>query len=226
MLGNVIDFEAMDRLMRPREDLRDIAGVTADDVLVLGVGTLISEKAFARFLRVLEIARATHPGLKGVIIGDGPEMERLQQMTAGSPLLEAGLILAGRRAEAFRLMHGADIFLLTSKSEGAPNVLLEAMGAGLPSVVTSAGDSGTVVTRSASGFVGAHDDERGLAEGLGELAESKDRRDEFGKRARRYAVESCDLRQLWPSMRDIYADIARSAGRSYLAERVAEVGRA
>ena len=220
VLGNVIDVGALDREMRPRDELRRMAGAAADDIVVLGVGTMTDDKRFDRFLRVLEHASAVVPNLRGVLVGDGPWKGRLEAQIAQSPVLQRHLTLAGRTPEAVTLMPGADIFFLSSDNEGFPNTLLEAMTGGLPVVTTPAGDAGLVVERSSGGFVRGFDDESGMAAAITELARSASARRELGSNGRRYVEEVFDLKQLWPRMQQAYAEIARRANRPALAARV------
>jgi glycosyltransferase involved in cell wall biosynthesis len=219
VLDNALDISRIDRDMKPRAELRRWLGATDDDVVVLGVGTLRGDKAFDRFARVIERARQRLPRIKGAIIGDGPERPALETLRAASPSLQEGLTLLGRHGDAVTLMAGADIFFLSSDNEGVPNALLEAMAAGLPAVVTPAGDAERVVTQANAGIVKAFEDEASLADGLVELAGAVDTRRTMGRNARRGIEREFDYRLLWPRMRRIYLDIATRAGRRPLIER-------
>lgn len=216
VLGNVIDLRAFDAALRPRVELRTVAGAQPGDVLVMGLGTMTKDKDFALSLRALELARARVPRLKAVIIGDGPELAHLRALREASPVLREGVVIAGRHAHASKLMRGADCFLMTSRNEGVPNTLVEAMAAGLPCVVTPAGDAGSIVEGAEAGFVCAFGDAEALAASLVAVACDAAARKTCGENARRFAETELDVASLWPRLRGIYAQIARDGGRDSL----------
>ena len=74
------------------------------------------------------------------MIGDGPQRERLGVSSAGLPVRWHGVVHA-----ADRLFAGFDLFLLSSRTEGTPIVLFEAMRAGVPVVATKVGGVPDVV---------------------------------------------------------------------------------
>ena len=85
------------------------------------------------------------------------------------------------------LLRGMDIFVLSSRTEGLPVALLEAMSTGLPSVVTDVGGVADAVSGGA-GLVVPRKDPNALAVALISLVESRDRRTRSGTIARRSAV--------------------------------------
>jgi glycosyltransferase involved in cell wall biosynthesis len=74
----------------------------------------------------------------GVLIGDGPERPQLEA-AARAAGLSSRLLFAGQRDDAPALLRAFDVFVLSSKSEGTPMVLLEAMAAGVPIVSSRVG---------------------------------------------------------------------------------------
>jgi teichuronic acid biosynthesis glycosyltransferase TuaC len=112
------------------------AALPAGQPVLLAVGNLVSEKGFALALDTL----AALPNMQLVIIGDGPEKLSLQQQ---ADRLQIGdrMHWLGRRpqAELAAAYAHSDLLLLTSHSEGMPNVVLEALACGLPVVATAVG---------------------------------------------------------------------------------------
>ncbi|MFW5845633.1 MAG: glycosyltransferase family 4 protein, partial [Planctomycetota bacterium] len=100
-------------------------GAGPDDPVLLYVGRLAAEKNLALLLQTLDELRATRPELRLVLVGDGPERQRV----AAHP----GCILAGSRRGADLARHyaSADCFCFPSMSETFGNVLTEAMASGL-----------------------------------------------------------------------------------------------
>jgi glycosyltransferase involved in cell wall biosynthesis len=126
-----------------RMALRQSLGIPADTPVVLAIGRLSSEKGHRDLLDALALLRRNHPALRfhAVIVGDGPERARLIQQ-ADDLGVSGRLLFAGHQQDVRPYYGLADVFVLPSYSEGSPNVLLEAMSAGLPIVATAVG--GTV----------------------------------------------------------------------------------
>ncbi len=135
-----------------REDFRRELGLAADARLVLSVGRLSSEKGHADLIRAMpEIRKACGSQTTLILVGDGPEEANLA--TVCNKLgLEGTVRMLGYRRDVDRCYAAADVFVLPSYTEGSPNVLLEAMDAGLPIVATAVGGVGEMI----------HDGENGL----------------------------------------------------------------
>ena len=125
--------------LTPRDEaraalLREL-GVPASAALIGTVGRLAIEKDHATFLRLIAAVRRTRPEAHAVLIGDGVERVRLEALAAELGIA-AHVNFLGVRPDARRLMAGLDLFVLTSFTEGFPNVLLEATLLGVPCVAT------------------------------------------------------------------------------------------
>jgi glycosyltransferase involved in cell wall biosynthesis len=113
--------------------LRTELGLAADATVVGTVGRLAPEKAQSIFVRGVAAARATRPDLRAIIVGDGecgPSLKALAHELGVSDIIT----FMGRRADSRRIIAGLDVFVLTSASEGFPNVLLEAAFLGTPAI--------------------------------------------------------------------------------------------
>lgn len=164
-------------------------GIGEDEVLVLGIGRLTPQKAFDRFVAAVALAHADTP-LRAVVLGpdyegSGAELEALIRAT-GLP----GDVLRylGPTAAAREVVCAADIYLLSSLHEGMPNVVLEAMAAGVPCVTTPVSGLSSILTHEVDGLITGHD-ARLLADGLVRLANDPDLRFALGARARRRLSE-------------------------------------
>jgi len=113
-----------------RDDaLRARWGLAADDLAMLHVGRIAPEKNVELALRAAAAIRSRHPRARLVVVGDGPERERLA--AAHGDVLFAGI----RRGEDLaRHYASGDLFLFPSASETFGNVTLEALASGLPVV--------------------------------------------------------------------------------------------
>ena len=176
VVANVIETSSFDRACSSRPAARN-----AGQALAIIVARLVRAKRVDRFLEALALARRSTPGLKGVVVGDGPERASLEAQAGRLGLLPDGLKFCGASDNIARLMAEADMLVLTSDHEGFPNVILEAMAARLPVVATPAGDAAVVIEHGVSGFVVPFDAVEELANRLIRLARSPDLRHKLGE---------------------------------------------
>ena len=138
LVPNGVDGE----LFRPRDraQCRGELGISADGELALVVGHLIERKDPLLALHVFAEATAEMPLARIAFVGRGPLRDALL-VRARELGIEPRVQLVGEASpEALALWYGAaDALLLTSRREGRPNVVLEALSSGLPVVATDAG---------------------------------------------------------------------------------------
>lgn len=111
-------------------------GVPAEARVAVFVGRLDPQKAPEQWLRAFAELAERFPDLHTVLVGDGPLRSALQAQAAAAGL-QTRVHFLGRRNDVPGLLRRADCFVLTSRWEGMPNVLLEAMAAGRPCVATA-----------------------------------------------------------------------------------------
>lgn len=102
----------------------------------VAVGRLVAQKHFALMLRAF--ARAVEPGETLTIFGDGPERAALEALAASLGIADR-VRFAGHVADAPAQLPGYDVLLLSSRYEGVPAVVIEALAAGLAVVSTDCG---------------------------------------------------------------------------------------
>lgn len=103
--------------------------------LVVAAGRLHEVKDYPTLLRAVAIA-SQHEPLKLAILGDGPDREALVRLTAELGI-SGHVLFAGYQQNPYPWLARADVVALSSRSEGMPNVLLEAMALGRPVVATN-----------------------------------------------------------------------------------------
>src|SRR5262249_41673946 len=156
----------------------------------------------------LASARSRQPDLRGRIIGEGPERAKLTELAGRLGLLPDGVEFLGERDDVPALLREADMLVLTSDDEGVPNVVLEAMAAGLPVVATPAGDTPDIVEDGVTGLIVPIGDASAIADRIVALSASPQRCRQLGQAgrervARRYRVDGLAERLI-----DIYRSIA------------------
>ena len=119
-------------------------------IKIITVGRLVPWKYVDGLIEAL--VRCADAGL--VIIGDGPERFRLEELVRSLGLSER-VYFAGQRSqeETSALMSACDLFALNSSYEGFPHVVLEAMAAGLPVVATAVGGTPEIVRDGSNGVL-------------------------------------------------------------------------
>jgi glycosyltransferase involved in cell wall biosynthesis len=141
-------------------------GLPPGSRIVLSVGRLSKEKGHADLMRaMLEVRRACGSDVVLVIVGDGPEHARLERLSRQLDLADA-VRLVGYRADVVPYYAAANVFALPSYSEGSPNVLLEAMDAGVPIVATDVGGVSEMIRHGEQGWLVRGGDVDDLANGI------------------------------------------------------------
>jgi glycosyltransferase involved in cell wall biosynthesis len=100
---------------------------------ILGAGRLVRQKGFDILIRAFGVVAPEAPQLRLVIAGEGPEEKQLRDLAAGLGL-GSRVTFLGNVRDLSALMRYAVAFVLSSRYEGFPNVLLEALACGLPTV--------------------------------------------------------------------------------------------
>jgi glycosyltransferase involved in cell wall biosynthesis len=108
-------------------------GIPRGSRVLLFVGRLDPQKGPLELLEASAELLTEFPDLHVLMVGDGPLATQLRAWTHERNL-DARIHFAGRQADVASLMRAADLFVLPSRWEGLPNVVLEAMAAGTPVV--------------------------------------------------------------------------------------------
>lgn len=150
------------------------------DVLVVVIGRLSREKGQDQFLRSLSLI--SEKTVRAVIIGDGPERESLVKISHDLGL-DDRVTFVGYSSEIQKFYHAADIVALPSRSEGLPNVILEAQCFGKPVVAFDVGGVCELIDDRKTGWLAAPGDTEGFASALSRAAESAEERGKVAARA-------------------------------------------
>jgi glycosyltransferase involved in cell wall biosynthesis len=149
-----------ERRGRLRADLR----LNDRTKVILSVGRLSREKGHVElvkaFPKICELAGSM--SLRLVIVGKGPERSKIEKLCRKLALTDS-VTLVGHQDDPSPYYGIADIFVLPSHSEGCPNVLLEAMAAGVPIVATAVGGVPEIVTHGQNALLVKKHDGSALA---------------------------------------------------------------
>lgn len=178
VIPNGIDAPAFAPRARARAAL--LPGHVDDTRLWVGsIGELTANKDYDTALAAVEHAVQGGADIRYLIIGDGEERERLVRLIAERDLA-AHVHLLGFIPDAYTLLKAFDIFLLPSRKEGLPYVLLEAGLAGIPVIASDVGAIPDVIEHGTEGVLVAAGDARAFGDALVMLAGDSTRRGAFG----------------------------------------------
>jgi glycosyltransferase involved in cell wall biosynthesis len=184
----------------PRDALRESLGLPDGPVAVFS-GRLAPEKRVDRLLGVWPAVRAACAGATLLVLGSGPEAARLREMAA------PGVRFAGQIDDVAPYLQAADLFVLPSVAEGLSNALLEAMAAGLPTIVTAVGAAGEVIEHGYDGWLIQPDDEAGLQAALIGLLGDATQRTSLGRNARQRVLQRYGLDRTADRLCELYAAV-------------------
>ena len=187
-----IQHNSVRPFMKPADDVvarvRHDLGIVGERVL-LTVGRMSQEKGHADLLRAiaLMVERGTFHNYRVVFVGDGPEIESLRALSAKLGLSEF-LRFAGHQVEVGPYYALATLLALPSHSEGSPNVVLEAMAAGVPVVATAAGGVPEILTDEQNGLIVPLRDPLAMAKGIERLLQDEPLRSRLIEMSRQCAA--------------------------------------
>jgi glycosyltransferase involved in cell wall biosynthesis len=195
-----------------RQALRERVGICAGERVVLAVGRLSHEKGHADLVEAISLLRELDAGLKFklIIVGEGPELQRLQSAIR-ERRLEPTVIFAGHVHDVAPYYAIADVLALPSHSEGSPNVLLEAMAAGLPTVATSVGGVPEIATSEKHALLVSPRDPQALARGLNQVLTAPDLAQTFSANSRAHVARYFSPESYAYSLIRIYQELCPAA---------------
>jgi glycosyltransferase involved in cell wall biosynthesis len=201
---------------RPR--VRRQIGLSADHLVMGTVARLYPKKGVSTLLEAAAGLRSRIPGLRLLIVGDGPERQRLSEQAAALGLHDQ-VVFLGERTDVPDLLAAMDIFAFPSLFEGFPNAVLEAMAAGLPVVATDIPGTNEVVQDGITGYLVPVDDPKAFAAKLVILAAEPTRRLAFGTAGRQAVIERFSLGHVARQFETLYTQHLTAAARRLTPER-------
>lgn len=152
---------------------------------ILSIGRLDRQKGYDVLLEAFARSQARRDGWRLAIVGEGPLAEPLRAQASDLGIAEQ-LEWRGRVTDTSGCYAESALFVLASRHEGMPNVVLEALSTGLPVIVSAAsGGALELVEHEASGLVVPVEDPTALAAAIDRLAAQPDLRESLGDAGRR-----------------------------------------
>jgi glycosyltransferase involved in cell wall biosynthesis len=167
----------------------------AEGARIVAVGRFAYPKDFATLLEALGLVRGDW---SAAFVGDGPCVAEIADRR--DPRVE----LLGPRRDVANVLAQSDVFVLSSRSEGFPVSILEAMAARLPVVATDVGGVGEAVVDGETGFLVRPGDPRALAAALERLVADRELRARLGAAGRSRALRRFDVTRYRAAHVDLY----------------------
>lgn len=167
-------------------------------IVIITVGRLIKEKGHKHLIKAFKQVKRSVKQAKLLILGKG-EMEKDLKDLVKSLGLENDVLFLGWQKNPFQFLKRANVFVLSSLTEGLPNALIEAMTCGLPVVSTDCPSGpNEILENGKNGILVPVSDEKTLAEAILKLLNNSDLRDKFSnlgeKRSKDFSAHNIILK--------------------------------
>ena len=197
-------FAAIDEAARrrARAELR----IAADAPVLATVGRLTAIKNYSLLLEAAQRVAARFPNLVVLLAGDG-ELRADLEAQAARLGITANVRFMGWRRDLPTIYAATDVFALTSRNEGTPVALIEAMAAGVPGVSTDVGGVSDVIASEAMGVRVAVDDVAGFSTAVERLLGDPAARLAMGAAARAHVLSRYDITRLTSDIDRLYQSL-------------------
>ncbi len=200
-------FNGVDAAKLPPRDRSPLEefGIGPEETVFTILTRFSPEKGVPFLLRAAAALKVrTNVPFRVLVVGDGPEFDAGKALVAELGLQDR-VILTGFRRDTSRLLAASDIYLNSSASEAMSFAILEALGAGLPLVVTDVGGNPELVHQGRTcGIVVPYGDESAYAAAMARLLEDPALRADYAAEALAKARHEFDLHRLQEQIYEIY----------------------
>ena len=198
-------------VFRPGDDglrLRGRIGIPEGEFVIGTVSRLDPIKDHPTLFKAFEGLKKSHHGLRLLVIGDGPERQRLERLAT------EGIRFLGQRTDIAELFRCLDVFVQPSINEGISNTILEAMASALPVVATNVGGNPELVRGGQTGMLVQPGDSSGLVSAISNYIVSRDMRDSHGKAGRLRALRDFSIEAMVRSYEGVYRRVWAGTGNN------------
>ncbi|MDQ6735953.1 MAG: glycosyltransferase [Nitrospirota bacterium] len=185
-------------------------GISADEVVLGVIGRLSPEKGQQIFLEAFQGVVARAPNRRAVLVGDGPEKERLVQLVRRLGLANH-VLFTGHDSHIEELYPALDLVVIPSLSEGLPNVLLEALLYGKPIIAAEVGGIPEILKPAGAGWLVPPGDARALEAAMLDALKDGERRASSGLAGWEYVRQHCGPQRRVEAVRRLYHQILEAS---------------
>ena len=193
-----------------KEETRRNIGIPLDSPVVLMVSCLKPQKAPLDFVKSCSVIKKEIKNAVFVLAGDGELRQELENEIKKQGL-EDSFHLLGWRRDIPEIINAADVLVLTSRWEGLPRVIPQAMAASVPVVATKVNGSPEAVKEGENGFLLTPGDINGIAEKTVFLLENPEKAKKMGQKGS-FMVEEFDVHKMVTDQERLYAELLNFTG--------------
>jgi glycosyltransferase involved in cell wall biosynthesis len=201
-----LELDPFLEVRQPSGKLRAHLGLAPDVPLIGAVGRLVPIKDNVTLLQALVELLDAHL----VFVGDGEVRDLLEERARDFGIAER-VHFTGWWHDVPAAMSDLDVVALTSRNEGTPVSLIEALACGRPVVATDVGGVRYVVEDGVTGLLAPPGDPRRVGQLLGQLVGDADARRRMGAEGRRRVAERFGKERLLADIRDLYRELVPEA---------------
>jgi len=209
VLYNGVDLTKFDA-KNQQSPLRERFGIKENEQVIGIVGRLVPQKCHGDFVEAFRLLKAKKHGVKGLIVGEGPLRESIEEKIRKYHL-ENDIFLTGFTEDMPAVYRALDVFTLSSSREGFPMTMLEAMAAGVPVVSTDVGGVNECIQNGQNGFLVPPGDVEALANSIAKILGNEDLRKTFIERGKQCVEESFSIEKMARNHEVLYQEILGSS---------------
>ena len=183
VIVNGVDIEDIERIQLESPLRRESLGLSAAHIVIGCISRFDPVKRIELLVEVLRRLKGRFPRLVLVLVGDGSEQRRIRRLAFESGLAHQ-VIFTGFLENPARIQPVLDLYVASSRKEGLPLSILEAMAAGLAVVATDVPGHRDVVVPGETGLLVPPEDPAALAEAVAALLMDPVRRKSLGQAGR------------------------------------------
>ncbi len=207
-----LDLDSFLDAEKHRGFLRRELGLSEGIRLIGIVGRLVPVKDHAFFLSIAAELLKRHQDVHFVIVGDG-ELRETLETECQRRSLKRHVTFLGWRKDLERIYPDLDVVVQTSKNEGTPVSLIEAMAAARPVVSTRVGGVPDVVQEGVTGYLVSPGDGSTFCDRIGFLLDHAEIRIRFGERGREWVRDRYSKERLISDMKILYEELLENRGK-------------
>jgi glycosyltransferase involved in cell wall biosynthesis len=186
-----------------QKKLRQEFNLSQQDKIILHIGNFSEEKNHVFLIDVFDKLAKERNDIKLILVGKGLLFDEIKNL-----ILEKGLedtvFLAGFRKDIPYLLSGSDIFVLSSKVEGVPGVILEAGAQKIPAIAVDVGGVSEVLIPNETGILLPDFDTKNFTQNIIKLIDNEKLRSTYGKNAYELVSQNYQPKQTVKSFINLY----------------------
>ncbi len=181
-------------------------GLAPDSIVAVTVAVLREPKGIQFMLQAMAQLRETNPNLQYLVVGDGEHGPTLKEM-ARSLGLENQVVFAGQRKDIPDILSVCDFFVLPTRTEALPTVLMEAMAAQKAIIASNVGGVPEMIQDGVNGRLLPPGDVSALVKACAQLADDSARRNAWGTAGQAICREKFNIEQQIISLENLYTSL-------------------